>query len=121
MSRLGDTSKPIPYIMKKVLFALSAVFILNSCGESKKKEESGFQMNRTKKETTLKKTKVEVPVDLNNKGIGPVKTVSLSDTLDADMVSLGQEIFEVKCTACHMPKSKNDRSSLSRYFREKKS
>jgi mono/diheme cytochrome c family protein len=103
MSLLGDISKPIPYIMKKVLFALSAVFILNSCGESKKKEESGFQMNRTKKETTLKKTKVEVPVDLNNRGIGPVKTVSLSDTLDADMVSLGQEIYEVKCTACHMP------------------
>ena len=56
--------------MKKVLFALSALFVLNSCGESKKKEEGGFQMNRTKKETTLKKEKQESPsnskVDLSD-------------------------------------------------------
>jgi mono/diheme cytochrome c family protein len=46
---------------------------------------------------------VEIPVDLSNKGIGPVKNITISESLDSDMVSLGQEIFEVKCTACHMP------------------
>lgn len=98
---------PAPYLiaMKKSILLLSAAVLMASCGE-KKKEESGFQMNRTKKETTLKKEKVAVPIDLSNKGIGPVTSVSLSENLDPDMVSLGQEIFEVKCTACHMPKAR---------------
>ena len=93
-----------PYLiaMKKSLLMLSAAVLMASCGE-KKKEEAGFQMNRTKKETTLEKEKEAVPVDLSNKGIGAVSSVSLSENLDPDMVSLGQEIFEVKCTACHMP------------------
>lgn len=89
--------------MKKTLLLFSAVALLASCGEKKQEKQTGFQMNRTKKEVKATKATVEIPVDLSNKGIGPVKNVSLSNTLDADMVALGQEIFEVKCTACHMP------------------
>ncbi|MFT4790539.1 MAG: mono/diheme cytochrome c family protein [Arcticibacterium sp.] len=89
--------------MKKILLMFTAALFLGSCGEKKEKEESGFQMNRTKKEVSSKKVAVEIPVDLSNKGIGPVKNITISESLDSDMVSLGQEIFEVKCTACHMP------------------
>ena len=34
-------------------------------------------------------------------GVGPVKTVELSDELDEALVSEGLSIFESKCSACH--------------------
>lgn len=38
-----------------------------------------------------------------NKGIGPIKSVSLSPDVDQSLASKGQEIYESKCTACHKP------------------
>ncbi len=35
------------------------------------------------------------------KGVGPVDTVVLADTLDPELVKKGEEIFKLKCTACH--------------------
>ena len=35
------------------------------------------------------------------KGIGPIKEVELSDTIDEALAARGQEIFETKCSACH--------------------
>ena len=35
------------------------------------------------------------------KGIGPVENVSLSDQIDQDLAAQGEEIYNMKCTACH--------------------
>ncbi|MBP6334201.1 MAG: cytochrome c [Bacteroidia bacterium] len=37
----------------------------------------------------------------DGKGLGPVKNVTLSDTLDEQIAMQGFEIFKVKCAACH--------------------
>ncbi|MDX5505786.1 MAG: cytochrome c [Bacteroidota bacterium] len=44
---------------------------------------------------------VETPTDpMENKGVGPVKEVSLGE-LDPALAEQGKELFESKCTACH--------------------
>jgi len=37
---------------------------------------------------------------MSDKGIGPVKEIMLTD-IDASRVKLGEELFVVKCSACH--------------------
>ncbi|HLV41659.1 MAG TPA: cytochrome c [Brumimicrobium sp.] len=47
----------------------------------------------------------EVPasqrVDLVNKGVGPVKNVTIPDEIDQKLADRGQEVYEKNCTACH--------------------
>ena len=92
--------------MKNVLtiFVLS-IFI--SCG-SKEEKKKGFEYNRTQKE--VKKTSAtegsSVPVDLDNKGIGPITSLDFSQPVDQDMAIQGENAFKQKCMACHMPARK---------------
>ena len=41
-----------------------------------------------------------------NKGIGPVKSVSLGAQVDQAMATEGEEIYKQYCTACHKPTEK---------------
>src|SRR5690554_7237326 len=47
----------------------------------------------------------EVPaserIDLVNKGVGPVKSVTIAETIDQALAKRGQEVYEKNCTACH--------------------
>ena len=92
--------------MKHLIKTLSLLFIASliiSCGgdDGKKSKKEKFKIG-TKKE--IKKVKKEVKEektgDLSNKGIGPVKSVTLGD-LDNAMAAEGKAIFKAKCTACH--------------------
>lgn len=53
----------------------------------------------------------EVPasqrVDLENKGVGPIKNVDLPEEIDQELADKGQEIYEANCTACHNPYKKH--------------
>ena len=40
-------------------------------------------------------------IDLNNKGVGPIKSLPLDDTIDDMMAAVGLELFKSKCAACH--------------------
>lgn len=45
----------------------------------------------------------KAPLDpLKDKGIGPIKSVTLGPIDDA-MAAKGKEIYDLKCTACHKP------------------
>lgn len=83
------------------LFALS-LFVL-SCGEKKEeKKDNGFEINRTKKEDTSKEVSEGVPVDLENKGIGPITSVDFGDEIDTELAAQGEAKFNAICIACHM-------------------
>jgi len=83
------------------LFALGALVL--SCGEKKEEKKDGFEMNRTKKEEVkATETTGGVPVDMDNKGVGPIENVDFGDEIDADMAAAGEEKFQAICTACHM-------------------
>ena len=85
---------------KTLLLALSVV--LFSCGESPKKEESkGFEMSRTKTQASASES-AGVPVDLGNKGIGPISSYSFSPEINTALSEQGKDIYNSKCTACHM-------------------
>lgn len=76
------------------------------CGGKEKKEEGaedGFQMNRTKEVEAEKAPASEgVPVDLSNKGVGPVDNLDFPDEINQEMAARGEETFKAICTACHM-------------------
>ncbi|MGB5818585.1 MAG: cytochrome c [Saonia sp.] len=88
--------------MKKVLTLLALVTFIVSCGEKKEEKKDGFEMNRTKKEAKTADSE-EVPVDLNNKGIGPITSVTFDEAINTELAAQGEAKFKAICTACHMP------------------
>lgn len=90
--------------MKKIFVILAVGALMFSCGDKKKEEkkDDGFEMSRTKKEDTPKAEAQEgVPVDMNNKGVGPIKSVKLDDEINKEMAAKGEESFNSICIACH--------------------
>ena len=92
--------------MKKI-FTLLFVSTLIACGSSNEKKEDGFKFNRTKKEESKAVSeKTATPVDLDNKGIGPIKDLVFDSTMNEAMVAEGAAAFKQKCTACHKAEGK---------------
>ncbi|MDA7808011.1 cytochrome c [Flavobacteriaceae bacterium] len=87
----------------KNIVVLITLSLFVSCGSSEKKKK-GFEYNRTQKEEKKNTTAdvSEVPIDLNNKGIGPVKSLTFDEAINQDMAEKGEAAFKQKCTACHM-------------------
>lgn len=88
--------------MKKLFIPLAIVGLMISCGEKKEEKKAGFEVNRAKKEVTAKPVEEGVPVDLDNKGVGPIKSLSFAEAIDAGMAEKGKKIFSTTCVACHM-------------------
>ena len=92
--------------MKKI-FTLLFVSTLIACGSSNEKKEDGFKFNRTKKEESKAVSeKTATPVDLDNKGIGPIKDLVFDSTMNEAMIAEGAAAFKQKCTACHKAEGK---------------
>lgn len=88
--------------MKKIFQITVAVFLLTGCGEKKEEKKDGFEMNRTKKEATDGVASDGVPVDMDNKGIGPITSLTFEDEIDGELAKAGESKFQMICTACHM-------------------
>jgi len=73
------------------ILALVIVFMV-SCGDDKAKKETSNAAAETKK--------AEVIDPMKDKGIGPVKSMTLTDIDEAIAVE-GKAIFKAKCKACH--------------------
>ena len=91
---------------QSILFILTLI-LLASCSNKDKKKKESYSINRKKTETpAVTKDAVLVPVDLDNKGIGPVTSVSFDSEINTTMAARGAELFKAKCTACHKPYKK---------------
>ncbi len=94
------------------IFTLVTVLLLMSCGggEEKKKETNkikiGSQPVKKKAEAEKTSTKPSETIDLTNKGIGPIKALTLPAEIDQAMAAKGDEIYKKMCTACHRPDKK---------------
>ena len=93
----------------KILFKSAVLLfslLLVSCGGKEEKKKEGFSVKR--KATTEKaaetpatsETKASERIDLTNKGIGPITSVTLNDVDDA-MAAKGKEVYDQMCLACH--------------------
>lgn len=94
----------------KGLWTLSIFALLSCGGKEEKKESEDIQLgNYSKKEevktTESSSTKVAM-IDMDNKGIGPVKNLELPAEIDQGMADKGKAIFDSKCMACHKPDKK---------------
>lgn len=94
--------------MKTILKTLSTLLIvlLISCGGKEEKKKSGFSYDKkstpeTSKTATAEKVPASKTVDLNNKGIGPITSITLAAEIDQTMVAHGTDVFKKMCTACH--------------------
>lgn len=78
----------------RIVLSLFVLTLLSACGGSQSKIDE------------IKAKTQAAPVDPmvnweSNKGIGPIKSVSLSDELDANLIATGKKIFQTMCSACH--------------------
>ena len=91
-------------IITVFLFAL----LMISCGGKEEKKKEGFSVTRQKTDTEqpvtppeASATKASERVDLNNKGIGPVTSLTLNPEIDQAMAVTGKEVYDQMCLACH--------------------
>ena len=91
------------------LFAILFAIILIGCGGKEEKKKEGFSYEKKASTEQTKTTEATVPaskqVDLSNKGIGPIKSLTL-DAVDQEMAAHGADVFKKMCTACHRPDKK---------------
>lgn len=64
---------------------------LVACGEKKTEKAQAEE----------KATETEVADPMENKGIGPIKSLVLPETIDEELVKIGEEAYVLKCSACH--------------------
>ena len=88
--------------MKYWITLLTLTLFVISCGEKKEEKKDSFEINRTKKEEASKDVSEGVPVDLNNKGIGPITSMVFGDDIDTELAAQGEAKFNAICIACHM-------------------
>lgn len=100
--------------MRATLKLMTVLFVtlLMSCGGKEEKKSEGPTFK--KKETT--ETKVTTPkaekipaskkIDLANKGVGPITSITLDAEIDQKMATHGADVFKKMCTACHRTEKK---------------
>ena len=89
-----------------VMIMLIALFV--SCGGSEKKDTSTTKkpvkkavVKKVPTKKVTKKVDSEGTIYLNNKGIGPIKSIELGATVDKAMADKGALVFKNKCSSCH--------------------
>lgn len=96
--------------MKKILISgmLLLGIALYSCGggsnqSSENNEEPATENNTATEQTTPgNASEVDVNKPSDSKGVGQFKDVQISAAIDQQLADKGKEIFQTKCTACHM-------------------
>lgn len=88
--------------MKKLIAILAMGGLLMSCGEKKEEKKGGFEINRTKKEVKAESTSTEIPIDMNNKGVGPITSVEFAAEIDAELAAKGKETYSGILSLIHI-------------------
>lgn len=101
-------------------------FVLFSCGNKNESNSTKTEAQpELKKEETIVKTetqptvKGEIPVDMNDMGVGPIKSLNLGE-IDSKLAEKGKEIHKINCTACHKFKKRYVGPAL-KYITERRS
>ncbi len=95
--------------MKKLLILIFVTVLLYACGGSEKKTSYAPGQNSDASPSATAEPKSLAEAEKNwksNIGLGPIKSVSLTDEIDQEMATKGGEVYVAKCTACHKPDKK---------------
>ncbi|MET2985161.1 c-type cytochrome [Aureibaculum conchae] len=84
--------------MKKVILSVLvlSLTLFVSCGDKAKKDSS--EKEKVKEEVVEEVAEVD---PMQNKGIGPIKSVTLAAEVDKDLAAKGKEVYDQMCSACH--------------------
>jgi hypothetical protein len=88
---------------------LLIILILIGCGSDVNEEKEKFSYERTKPNKVVEtvsinddvNTNASDLVDLSNKGIGPIKNITLNSEVNHVLAQTGADIYKKMCTACH--------------------
>lgn len=95
--------------MKSTVKLILLIFVLFafSCGGGEEKKEPENKV-KLKKQTTEKKveptqstTKPSETIDLTNKGVGPITSLTFPSEIDQTMATQGKDVYDKMCLACH--------------------
>ncbi len=92
------------YTSLSIAFIYSLFFLcfISSCSKEKKSNKETIHIGTKKEE---KKTEPQnastIPVILDNKGIGPISSITFEDHVNTELSDRGAQLFKAKCTACH--------------------
>ena len=91
------------HFLKGLLLITFTASLANCGGGDEKKEKPGLKIGEKKETKNVDGNKEEKKgtYDLTNKGVGPITSVTLNETIDQAMVTAGAETYKLKCTACH--------------------
>ncbi|RYM35047.1 cytochrome c [Brumimicrobium glaciale] len=107
------------YLRLGLLFLAVSLYSCGGGGEAESAKEEKVLVNpnnpnnpnKTASSDVEKTEAEEVPaskrVDLVNKGVGPIKSVTIPETIDQELAAKGLEVYEKNCTACHKPNKKH--------------
>lgn len=90
-----------------ILFSLA----LFSCGGSSDQDSTnGTNETKTSTENSEKATENKVPaserITLDDKGVGPIKSVTLAPEIDMKLAEKGKATYDAMCLGCHRPDKK---------------
>lgn len=90
--------------MKKVLITAgiaASIIFAAACGGDKKTDTASTTTPVTEDNTTTPPAaENSTPAD-DTKGVGKFTHVELTTPINADMVGIGQKVYDVKCSSCH--------------------
>lgn len=92
--------------IKSLLVIVPLILLISCQSPYNKKDKEPIKIGIAEKKTDAKEEKEEPKediVDLDNKGIGPVKDVEIGEEIDQSMADAGKEVFNSTCIACHKP------------------
>src|SRR6187402_2315893 len=82
--------------MKKLLITTCVLVLLYACSDSGKSDNTeGKATSETTDPATAPAT------ESSDKGIGKFTDVKIDPTLNTEMATKGQNVYDVKCSACH--------------------
>lgn len=94
-------------ILNLIALSLLLVLLINCGGDDSSIEGTDEVSNENYNIYTAKSTakdKDDAPEEIDpmeDKGIGPVKSITLAEKIDEELAKKGNELFQAKCTACH--------------------
>ena len=90
--------KKITKKMKKLSIISMLLLLVIACKEYKQVISS--PENKTLKEEVVQEETANAELT-QNKGIGPIKSITLASEIDQELVTKGEEIHKLMCAACH--------------------
>jgi len=81
------------------------LILLVSCN-TKKSDKESITIKDGKEKKSISTSNSSVPIMIDNKGIGPITSLSFDSKIDQNLANQGAKLFTSKCMACHKAKQK---------------